>query len=94
MQLGVSAGDIIHFLTGPEEVEVVFAVLAAFLAGAVPAFGDATITEQALLDQVVKGKVLQYIKFWMNVMIGEFKKFLLRRRYDTINEDLQKTIKR
>ena len=74
MQLGVSAGDVIHFLTGPEEVEVVFAVLAAFLVGAVPAFGDATITEQALLDQVDKG-VLQYIKFWMNVIIGEFKKF-------------------
>ncbi len=49
---GLKAGQVVHLLTGGDHLEVVIAALAVWYIGAVPAFGESSLPEEALVDQV------------------------------------------
>ena len=44
--------DIVHLLISGDDIRVVFAALGCWVLGAVPAFGDSWLSEEALKDQV------------------------------------------
>ena len=50
--LGVKPNDVVHILVGGDHLDIPFAVLGAWYIGAIPAFGEATLCEEALVDQV------------------------------------------
>lgn len=52
VRYGLKAGEVVHLLTGGEHLEVVIAALAVWYIGAVPAFGESSLSEEALVDQV------------------------------------------
>ena len=51
-EIGVKKGDVIHMLTRGDNLDFIFAVLGAWYLGAVPAFGDSTLSEEVLIEQV------------------------------------------
>ena len=51
-ELGVEAGDVIHILTTGEHLDILFAIYGCWFIGAVPAFGESQLSEEALVDQV------------------------------------------
>ena len=50
--LGVKPNDVVHILVGGDHLDIPFAVLGAWYIGAIPAFGEATLCEGALVEQV------------------------------------------
>jgi hypothetical protein len=51
---GLKRNDVIHLLAGGENLELTFVALGAMYLGIVPAFSDATLSDEALLVQVEK----------------------------------------
>ena len=51
--LGIRANDVVHLLTVGEHLEIFYAALGLWHLGAVPAFGESSLSEEALIDQVV-----------------------------------------
>jgi hypothetical protein len=51
--LGIRANDVVHLLTVGEHLEIFFATLGIWHLGAVPAFGESSLSDEALIDQVV-----------------------------------------
>ena len=49
---GLKRNDVIHLLAGGENLELAFVALGAMYLGIVPAFSDATLSDEALLVQV------------------------------------------
>ena len=50
--LGIRANDVVHLLTAGDHLEIFFAVLGLWHLGAVPAFGESSLSDEALVDQV------------------------------------------
>jgi hypothetical protein len=51
--LGINANDIVHLLTVGEHLEIFYATLGLWYLGAVPAFGESSLSDEALVDQVI-----------------------------------------
>jgi hypothetical protein len=58
-KVGVGCGDVVHLLTRKSGLQIVFAVLGAWFIGAVPAFSESSLSDEALIEQ---GKMLTYPK--------------------------------
>ena len=58
------AGDVVHMLTIGDRLEILFAIYGCWFVGAVPAFGESQLSEEALVDQVTYCYLLK--SFCMN----------------------------
>ena len=50
--LGINANDVVHLLTVGDHLEIFFSVLGLWHLGALPAFGESSLSDEALVDQV------------------------------------------
>ena len=50
--IGVQKDDVVHMLTDGDHLDSVTSVVAVWAIGAIPAFGEATLTDDAIIDQV------------------------------------------
>ena len=50
--VGIQKDDVIHMLTDGDDLDSVTSVVAVWAVGAIPAFGEATLVDEAIIDQV------------------------------------------
>lgn len=53
--VGIQKDDVVHMLTDGDDLDSVTSVVAVWAVGAIPAFGEATLVEEAIIDQVCLG---------------------------------------
>lgn len=69
-KVGVKKGDVVHLLTCGGDLDIFFVVIAAWTLGAVPAFGESTLAEDALLDQVREQCFMSCLRTILNLLQG------------------------
>lgn len=57
---GVKKGDVVHLLTCGGDLHLIIVVIAAWTLGAVPAFGESTLSDEVLVDHVKFEPELSY----------------------------------
>lgn len=61
--VGIQKDDVVHMLTDGDDLDSVTSVVAVWAVGAIPAFGEATLVEEAIIDQVCLGwDSFQYLR--------------------------------